>query len=270
MWPASISKGNDTIPSQPRWAPFCKGTHESLPPWTGCQARKAARAVTKYFTFSPYISTVHNGSFSGYNWTYQNPAQAVASNPFNVWLLCGVNGSCTDISPLSMLVGGGWGNVSFHWNGSIGFETSVSQFAYGLNVSFKATPVCMWPPYVFIVYNGSYDDNVVNCSSGSCFYSMCWNVSAYSLAVVTRMPHFVPGPVQAPSAMTLFRQKRDFGITAAIVSAIAISAAAATAAAVSLTSVVQTAAAVNSLSAGVAEALDLSHNLSQYITGNWS
>lgn len=131
-------------------------------------------------------------------------------------------------------------------------------------------PVCMWPPYVFIVYNGSYDDNVVNCSSGSCFYSMCWNVSAYSLAVVTRMPHFVPGPVQAPSAMTLFRQKRDFGITAAIVSAIAISAAAATAEAVSLTSVVQTAAAVNSLSAGVAEALDLSHNLSQYITGNWS
>lgn len=62
----------------------------------------------------------------------------------------------------------------------------------------------------------------------------------------------------------------DFGITEAIVSAIAISAASATAVAVSLTSVVQTAAAVNSLSTGVAEALDLSHNSSQYITGNWS
>jgi len=65
--PASISKGNDTISSQPRWAPFCKGTRESLMPWTGCQARRAAWAVKKYFTFSPYISTVHNGSFSGYN-----------------------------------------------------------------------------------------------------------------------------------------------------------------------------------------------------------
>lgn len=32
VWPASISKGNDTIPPQPRWAPFCKGTHDSLPP----------------------------------------------------------------------------------------------------------------------------------------------------------------------------------------------------------------------------------------------
>lgn len=89
--------------------------------------------------------------FQGIIGPIRNPAQAVASNPFNVWLLCGVNGIYTDISPLSMLVGGGWGNVSFHWNGSIGFETSVSQLAYGLNVSFKATPVCMWPPFVFIV-----------------------------------------------------------------------------------------------------------------------
>ena len=148
--------------------------------------------------------------FSGYNWTYQNPAQVGASNPFNVWLLCGVNGSCTDLSPLSMLVGGAWGNASFYWNGSSVFETSVSQLAGGHNASFKATPVCLWPPFVFIVYNGSYENNVVNCSSDICYYSMCWNASEYHLAVVTRMPHFVTWPVQAPSAMTLFRPKRDF------------------------------------------------------------
>ena len=76
------------------------------------------------------------------------------------------------------------------------------------------------------------------------------------MAVVTRMSCFVPWPVQAPSAMTLFRPKRDFGFTAAIVTAIAISDTVATAAAISLTSVVQTAAAVNNLSAGVAEVLD--------------
>jgi hypothetical protein len=34
------------------------------------------------------------------------------------------------------------------------------------------------------------------------------------------MPRFVPWPVQAPSEMTLFRPKRDFEITAAIVTAI--------------------------------------------------
>ena len=80
---------------------------------------------------------------------------------------------------------------------------------------------------------------------------MCWNASEYHLAVVTRMPHFLPWPVQAPSAMTLFRPKRDFfGITAAIVTAIAISATAAMTAAISLTSVVQTAAAVSNFICG--------------------
>jgi hypothetical protein len=34
----------------------------------------------------------------------------------------------------------------------------------------------------------------------------------FSLAIVTRMPRFVPWPVQTPSIMTLFRPKRDFGI----------------------------------------------------------
>jgi hypothetical protein len=189
--------------------------------------------VKNYFSFSPYIATVHDSSFSWYNWTYQNPAQVGSSNPFNVWLLCGVNVSCTDLSPLSMVVGGAWGNASFYWNGSNVFESFVFQFAGGRNVSFQAMPVCMWPPFVFIVYNGSYDNNV-NCSNNNCFYSMCWNASLHHLAVVTMMPRFVPWPVQAPSAMTLFRTKRDFGITAAIVTAIAVSATAAMAAAISL------------------------------------
>jgi len=30
-----------------------------------------------------------------------------------VWLLCGVNGSCTDLSPLSQVAGGAWGNANF-------------------------------------------------------------------------------------------------------------------------------------------------------------
>ena len=115
VWPASISKGNGTIPSQPRWAPlpFCRSVPDSLPPWTGCQSRNVPWAVKNYFSFSPNIGTVHNSSFSGYNWTYQNPAQVGASDPFNVWLLCGVNGSCTDLSPLSQVAGGAWDNANF-------------------------------------------------------------------------------------------------------------------------------------------------------------
>jgi hypothetical protein len=86
---------------------------------------------------------------------------------------------------------------------------------------------------------------------------MCWNASEYHLAVVTRMPHSVPWPVQAPSAMSLFRSKRDFWhycghchcSTTAMASAI------------SHTSVVQTAVAVNDLSMGVAEALNVQGNI---------
>jgi hypothetical protein len=52
----------------------------------------------------------------------------------------------------------------YYWTGSIVFETSVFQFAGGGDVSFQATPVCMWPPFV-VVYNGRY--------------SMCWNKSVY-------------------------------------------------------------------------------------------
>ena len=54
-----------------------------------------------------------------------------------------MNGSCTDLSPLSMLVGGAWANASFYWNGSSVFETSVSQLVGGHNAFFKATPVCL-------------------------------------------------------------------------------------------------------------------------------
>jgi hypothetical protein len=73
-----------------------------------------------------------------------------------------------------MLMGGVWGNASFYWNGSVLFESSVIQFAYGKNIFFKAMHVCVWPPFVFLVYNGSYFDDVVECKEDSCFYSLCW------------------------------------------------------------------------------------------------
>ena len=89
-------------------------------------------------------------------------------------------------------MGGAWGNASFYWNGSDLFENSVSVLALRKNMSFVPTPVCVWPPFVFLVYNGSYDSEFINHSSDNCFYSMYWNVSVFSLAVVTRMPRFVP------------------------------------------------------------------------------
>ena len=39
------------------------------------------------------------------------------ANPFDQWLLCGVNESCTDLSPMAMF-GGGYsekGQMGFEW-----------------------------------------------------------------------------------------------------------------------------------------------------------
>nr|XP_044991102.1 uncharacterized protein LOC123455094 [Jaculus jaculus]XP_044991103.1 uncharacterized protein LOC123455094 [Jaculus jaculus] len=189
--------------------------------------------------------------------------QTIYSNPFDVWLLCSVNESCTDLSPMAMIAGRGIGNASSSWNGTFG--ASVQELSPGQTISFWPTPVCVWPPFVFIVYNGSHNDSVLHCSNDTCFYMMCWNASEHQLAVVARMPRYVPWPVEAPSAVTLFRSKRDFGITAAIITAIAVSATAATAAAVMLTTTVQTAATLNNLSAGVAEALDVQGNINSQL-----
>ena len=81
------------------------------------------------------------------------------------------------------------------------------------------------------------------------------------------MPRHVPVPVEAPSSMTLLRPKRDFGITAAIVTAITVAATAATISAVSLSQGIQTAATLNNLSANVANALDLQTSINSQLKG---
>lgn len=87
------------------------------------------------------------------------------------------------------------------------------------------------------------------------------------MAVLTRMPGYIPIPVEAPSPLTLFRQKRDFGITAAIMTAITIAAAGATTSAIALSSTVQTAVTLNNLSATVAHALDVQTSLNSQVKG---
>lgn len=104
-WPSR--KSRKALPQQPRMAPFCKGrsSENSMLPWTGCQARKPAWVVEGFFSFSPYISVEINEIFAGHDFTFMNPDRADA-NPFDQWLLCGVNGSCTDFSSTAMIGGG--------------------------------------------------------------------------------------------------------------------------------------------------------------------
>ncbi|EGW09652.1 Envelope glycoprotein [Cricetulus griseus] len=149
----------------------------------------------------------------------------------------------------------------------LGAGEEPSTFENLYSAKYSPTPVCVWPPFVWIVSNGSMEGDRFNCSPTTCFYALCWNASVFQLAVVARLPRYVPIPVEAPSSMTLLRPKRDFGITAAIAVAITAAAVGATVSAVSLSGTVQTASALNNLSANVSHALDLQTSLNSQIKG---
>lgn len=183
------------------------------------------------------------------------------TNLFDHWLLCGVNGSCMNLEPMAMTRGGENG-VSMPSNGrKQGINLKVRR------VTFKPTPVCVYPPFVFIVSNISQQNLMLNCTNDTCFYAQCWDAARVDLAIIARMPRWVPVPVDAPHAMTLFRQKRDFGITAAIITAISLAAVAATTAAIAMSQSLQTAHALNNLSSNVAQALDVQTSVNAQLRG---
>lgn len=216
----------------------------------------------------------------GNNFTTINPRRSNI-NPFDQWLLCGINGSCTDLTPMVMLKGGKGekGQLSFTWTGklspgaSVWTATNVIYKPYRTH-SFGPASVCVWPPFVWIVSNSSdltLDDLMeLRCNLElECYYALCWDAKIFPLAIVTRMPRFVPVPVETPSTLTLFRQKRDFGISAIIVGVIATTAVAAsvTASALALSGTVQAADKINDLSSTVSVALDKQQTANTQIQG---
>uniref|UniRef100_A0A8D2GRS6 Uncharacterized protein n=1 Tax=Urocitellus parryii TaxID=9999 RepID=A0A8D2GRS6_UROPR len=104
-------------------------------------------------------------------------------------------------------------NGSYNYNTSTTFETNV-QINKTKYIDFKPTPVCLLSPFLFIISNNSVQDNVLNCSE-NCFLSACWNATQFSLAIIARIPTFIPVPVKTKieEFPVLLRTKRDFGIT---------------------------------------------------------
>lgn len=266
-------------PRQPKYAPHCMGDYEGEQwPWTDCQSHATTWADEGHkFSLSPDMEEI-SGS------VYRRVAeggefqQDVGRNPFDKWLLCGVNGSCSDLSPFIVLQGGGIGMsdssctyeaTSPALNGKTVYQ--VNKTTYNISCQrvapapgqYPPTPVCVYPPFLFILSNNSFD----SCSNDTCFLSQCWNITVHSNALVARIPRWVPVPVDSPDSMTLFREKRDFGVTAAIVALISLAAVAATAAAIALDTSVKAAAELNNLADSVATALDRQSSLDGKMKG---
>ncbi|XP_073087438.1 endogenous retrovirus group K member 7 Env polyprotein-like [Manis javanica] len=269
-------------PRQPKYASHCVGDYEGeLWPWTDCQSTVVTWATERQeFTISPDMEgrpaneawwpvKVLEGEFR----------QQLSMNPFHKWMLCGVNGSCTNLSPFSALQGGGIGvkNITFwcennhtraHWNMTMthnneNYTCSAKSGPESPNSLFPPSPVCVYPPFLFILSNSSFD----SCSNETCFLSQCWDACNFTNALVVRIPRWVPVPVDAPNTMTLFRERRDFGVTAAIVLLISATAVAATAAGIALDTSIKSATELNNLATSVASALDQQSTLDGKLKG---
>ena len=90
------------------------------------------------------------------------------------------------------------------------------------------------------------------------FLTQCWNVTNF-LALVVHLSTFVPVPVEADPEkfpiMSLVWQKRDFGITAAIVTAIAVSVASAVTTGIVMAYQVNSADTISQITEKTSEAL---------------
>jgi hypothetical protein len=136
-------------------------------------------------------------------------------------------------------------------------KTQINQ------ISYISTPVCVYPPFLFILSNDSFE----NCVSNSCWISQCWDATKDTRTMVARIPRWVPVPVETPSTLSLFRQKRDFGITAVVIIAISAGAAAATAAGFPMAGTVQTGTKLNQLSVEVTDAINIQTSASAQSKG---
>ena len=85
--------------------------------------------------------------------------------------------------------------------------------------------------------------------------------------MVVQIPHWIPVSVETPSTLSLFRQKRDFGITAAMIIAISASAAAATASGYTMANTVQAGTKLNQLSVEVTDAINVQTSASAQLKG---
>ena len=201
-------------PHQTRIAPHCGGEDEGeLPPWTDCQS-SVARWIDehKYFTFSPNMLFGPEEEFVMRMGLF---LQDHRLSLYHKWLLCGINGSCTDLNPLVFLKGGAVGKAIYT---GLSNYTLIGAYGptkkhiihteeiFGLSktqinqTNYISTPVCDYPPFLFILSNDSFE----NCVNDSCWISQCWDATKDTHTMVAQIPRWIPVPVETPSTLSLF------------------------------------------------------------------
>ena len=107
---------------------------------------------------------------------------------------------------------------------------------------------------------------MLNCSSRNCSLSNCWDESTAALLV--RVLALIPLPIEegrSRTEITLYQEKQDFGITAAMVAIIFISVTAATVAGLAMSQTSVVAETVDKLVGQVSEELQTQNGLNVQI-----
>ena len=179
-------------------------------------------------------------------WGRGNASSVGDGWPWFQWLVSNEAGAVSDISALArtddvvhkMLNISGTVKTGRLYNITVNGEKS--------NAIYSRAEVCVQAPFAFLLVSST--NHIVNCAEDQCWLAECWN-NTWPTAVVMKVPTIVPIPVEVDPdtfpLMTLLRERRDFGITSAIVAAIVFSAGSAITAAVAMANQVQTAQTIN-------------------------
>ena len=191
---------------------------------------------------------LYNSSFSliyyGWSHTPSNLSFHILSTPFSQNLLCNSLTQCINLNP---------------------FITMSLQIANNSGAVHQiSSAACVKPPFVFLL-----SDNIhPNCSIDRCYFSDCWNGSFTVVFLLIRppvlwipfdiddfvYPLFQSQPI-TDNSQALSRNRRDFGITAALIAIFITALAATAAAAAALTQTTLTATTLNNLTQTTATAL---------------
>ncbi|KAG3271111.1 hypothetical protein H1C71_023919, partial [Ictidomys tridecemlineatus] len=247
-------------------SPYCTSKYTFPPIFTPCQDHSWEKhQVATGFSLSPSLkrylfNSSNNNSSVGTGWSWYQ------------WLISNERGATADISALAQLQGAkSWlYNISGRIEEDSGRGRRLKNITFNSqlsNATLPPTAVCVQAPFLFLLTN-STQTGMLNCANVSCYLSECWNGS-WTVAVVMKIPTFVPIPVTADPdkfpIVELLRVRRDFGITAAIVTAVAVSAATAVTAGVAMASQVQTAATINQVVQQTSTILESQNKINQHI-----
>ncbi|XP_058437141.1 uncharacterized protein LOC131424390 [Marmota monax] len=249
-------------------SPYCTPYYSFPPTFMPCQDHSWEKhQVAVGFSLSPSLKRYL------YNSSKANSTTGTGWSWFQ-WLISNEKGATADVSALAQLRGvQSWlfnvsGSVQDTANGrrlkNISYNSQVS------NATLPSAAVCLHSPFLFLLTNdtNTTGSEMIDCSNCTYVLSECWNGS-WSTAVVMKVPTFVPIPVTAdPDSFPIvevLRSRRDFGITAAIVTAVAVSAAAAVTAGVAMANQVQTAATVNQVIQQTSNILESQSKINQHI-----